>query len=404
MSIERHPFNEELIATRRGWHEHVKANPASEIDKEGRVDLDLAPPGKIMEFHSEEAVRKALDKQRQSVPDDLPDRELIVAGIDSDLMFLRAKAGDKIDYFEYLEGTLHLRPEPILESEIETLVTPVRDLLAEQGILYEQGVGSAEKVDALLRITDGVEIEQRLREAFTWANEAIGNLVELAEGEPVEIELVVKDEAYTAWLSANPQNGIHLKVNMHERNVYSISYIDLLAAHEWAHVVHLGRVSQAVRRGELNPAVATTRLHSFEGVHLEAVAETTHHILPEQQSWEARFTHAYTDLRSAVFHNINYHVNTEMSPKEALQYAERHLSLMKTEDLRTTVMANFTEPTLRTYLHTHGAGARLMQPVLLLDGASQADFFDTAYGTIWLPDTLAAEVRAAVAEAPPTHQ
>jgi hypothetical protein len=161
-----------------------------------------------------------------------------------------------------------------------------------------------------------------------------------------------------------------MEANAHSRVTHTLGSIALLAAHEYAgHAAQFTMWQQAIRRGEMNPALGFTTLHSAEVMQCEAVAQLAEQLLPDRDDWETDFELEHVAYTTAVNHNIVVMANTGVDEQLIKDFFVKRRPFKENDELDRKI-AEMRDPVRRTYYTSYWPSLKLIQPLLRLNGRS----------------------------------
>ncbi len=195
---ERTDFQKHYLEAARGWHRFDMHRIGRDPSDDPVLDMDVAPPGAAKVYSRIEDVRSDLEDLAGDIPADEPDRELVVMTADSNIVFLRAQAGEEFDFEDYVEGTQGFRPVPVEPGEIEESAARLDEVLRHGGLSYDSG--SREKYYKDFVLHDNEVIKRAVAEGVAEAKRHADSLL---LKEPPELDLEPHMSARTSTASAH---------------------------------------------------------------------------------------------------------------------------------------------------------------------------------------------------------
>jgi hypothetical protein len=347
------------------------------------VDIDIAPPREesIREYGSLGEVRSDLEELAVSIPRDEPDRELVEQKIGADLMYLRARDGEDIDFHEFVEGTIGITPEPIDEERVQGGIEILDMLLRDQGLNYHPG--SKDEYDQKFTLENPEAIRKEFNKSMRRVRRNARGLVG-APSESFDIQYVKDEEAFWVGYLGRTASGLWMKVNLAKPQ--SKARIDTIMAHEYTgHALQLERWEQAIQAGDMNAALGVTAVHTAYAFQAEGVAQTAEHLMLDD-SWGSIFRSFYNEYSGRVLHNAHYMINTGEDPKAAEQYVLERLPFEPADTLSAKALLDRTaNPMYRAYLTAYAPSLEMLRPVRSMEPERQREVLRALYGRAMTP-------------------
>jgi hypothetical protein len=357
------PIWQEVVNIHRGWNAMPEIQNKLEMPV---VDLDLLPqlPPREYQYHFE--IMQDLEEVHERLPDE-PGRDLVAQKIQASLTRLRVTNDARMDYPDYVRATMGVTPELVPEVTLDAWHDELDDRLQEEGLRFDER--SKEAYDNRFRLRDKADIAAQLRRSMTATYRALGDYIDVPKIE-LEPEITEVDLPYSGYLSTRAGGEMFMEANVHPRVTHTLGSIALLAAHEYAgHAAQFTIWQQAIQRGEMNPALGFTTLHSAEVMQCEAVAQLAEQLLPDRNDWETDFELEHVAYTTAVNHNITVMANTGVSDQIIKDFFLRRRPFKENDDLDRKI-AEMRDSVRRTYYASYWPSLKLIQPLLRLNGRS----------------------------------
>lgn len=308
----------------------------------------------LQDFHERLSVVKIPRNTREA-----QQLEFLRAKVKANIAHAQRKLGTPLDGLTYIAETMGIEPEMFGDSDLDAQLEVAKTIFESMG--YEYSKEGIERYRSERSVSDD-KVAARLKDNSAKQIQALSNFIDIKIEPKYEIVIVKEDKYWLNWADGN-REGFKLKTNIHRRHKgkWTEGKTQEMPSHEIA--VHFGQMSawlDEIRKGNLHPALGLTSVHDPEQVAQEGLAQTLPYFVPEirsQFSNEAEFELEITGLRSMVYNNVHYIVNSsEYSVDQIIDYVRKYLPAESDEEVKKQIKDRTENPVNQAYLYAYGIG------------------------------------------------
>jgi hypothetical protein len=363
--VECSEFQGRSLDTIRGWDEFDANKPGRDPAAERIIDVDVGPRRTPKQYDRIEDVRSDLEDLAGSIPSDEPDRELVEQTAHSNILFLRASAGEEFGFEDYVEGTVGFRPRPVGLNEIDESAQRLDEVLREGGLRYN--AGSRGKYRKNFVLSGRAKIKKVVAAGVIAAKLEAAKFFDDVPDLEISPEYVSEDKYGVSALTMDPEGQLHWTVNLlPERHPLDLGRINTIAAHEiTGHGFHLKSLERSIQTDRVNPVIGATAMHMPYAFQAEALAQNAESLFPDK-SWHNVCRALYNEHVGLVLYDAQWRVNHDEDPK-AIVASLKNEEKLPFEPPGYYSKAFITDmrdhPLYRAYLATYHPALRALEPL-----------------------------------------
>ncbi len=341
------------------------------------------------EFHSRQEVKEALLQlidQYKAFPQK---NHFIEAKLTAALYYLNALMGERVDFYEYVEKTMGVRPKYVPEEILQKQLEKVKDLYKEVGYGYSKEEFERFKKENTL---SKEEIERDFVKARDIYLPKILAWLNLDIDLQYETQFVNLDVYWMNWTSTDAKGNILLRFNTHPRNAWLRGFPETLAMHEvCGHAIQASSWKQEMHNGNIPISAGLTNVFSPESFTCEGIGDTLSWFYPEQLfSSFGQLAANARNLHVLTLNNAHIMINEGKGKNEIKEYLDTYMPGFEKDETRDKTLDEArNDPLLRTYFYVYGISSYyLVQLAEKLNDEEKKEFVIANYQNILTPQEI----------------
>ncbi|MBI3486029.1 hypothetical protein HY025_03740 [Candidatus Daviesbacteria bacterium] len=378
-------MDEEIIDFIYKWHRFEKENDLTIID----FDLILEEKNYPGKFKDRKEAKKVLHDLYQKYRTQPKKDGFILAKLNSFVYFLNALEGEYINFEDYVENLVGIRPEIISDGEIKKQQNLCKKLLKQQGYSLT--------LEGLQKFTQDTTIpSKQLKDRFAHLEKEFGpkilNWLNLNFKLNYTKKIIDKDVYWYCYIHTDLQGKIILEFNINKRHIWRAGDLEILVLHElFSHAIQGSSWKEQIKKGRLDKVKGLTSVFTPEVFCQEGIGDTLWLFYPEQIYSDIAILNVNLGtLFRYVANNAYIMVNHGEDIEKCFQYIDQFLPGYRSKE---SIVKNLAEikshPLYRAYIYVYGIAEYYFRKIAeKLNDEQKRDFVLDIYQNFYTPKQI----------------